>query len=76
MNNLFEIDWRKLNEKKDSSNNEHGLLLGSFCIIINAEPINKVKLMPKNNAIKGDPIINAMEAKTIPNNKLIFFVVV
>ncbi len=47
-----------------------------FRINPSAEPINKVKLMPKNNAIKGDPIINAIKAKTIPNNKLIFFVVV
>ncbi len=34
--------------------------------------INKAKLIPKSNAAKGDPIINAIKAKTTPNNKFIY----
>ena len=34
--------------------------------------INKAKLIPKSNAAKGDPIINAVKAKTTPNNKFIY----
>ena len=43
-----------------------------FRISSSFEPINKVKLMPKSNATKGDPIINAIKAKTTPNNKFIY----
>jgi len=46
-----------------------------FRISSSFEPINKAKLMPKNNATRGDPIINAIKAKTAPNNKFIFLAV-
>ena len=37
-----------------------------------AEPINKVKLIPKTNATKGEPIIKAIKAKIVPSNNFIF----
>ena len=37
-----------------------------------AEPINKAKLIPKTNAIKGEPIIKAIKAKIVPSNNFIF----
>ena len=43
-----------------------------FKISSSFELINKVKLIPKSNAAKGDPIINAIKAKTTPNSKFIY----
>ena len=43
-----------------------------FRISSSFEPINRAKLIPKNNANRGEPIINAIKAKIAPNNKFIF----
>ncbi len=43
-----------------------------FRISSSFEPINKTKLIPKNNATRGDPIINAIKAKITPNIKFIY----
>ena len=37
-----------------------------------AEPINKAKLIPKSNAIKGEPMIKAIKAKIVPSSKFMF----
>ena len=37
-----------------------------------AEPINKAKLIPKTNAIKGEPMIKAIKAKIVPSSKFMF----